>query len=89
MWKATLKSIRGHKGRVVATAAAVILGISFLAGTLIFTNSVGRAFDDLFATVFETTDANVRSTDVVDAGFGLQIRSRICLLYTSPSPRDA
>lgn len=77
MFKATLKSIRGHIGRTIATAAAVILGISFLAGTLIFTDSIQRAFDDLFATVFETTDASVRSTDVIDAGFGLQVRSRI------------
>ncbi|MEL6984342.1 MAG: ABC transporter permease, partial [Actinomycetota bacterium] len=77
MWKATLKSIRGHKGRVVATASAVILGISFLAGTLIFTSSVQRAFDGLFATVFETTDAQVRSSEVIEVGFGLEIRSRV------------
>lgn len=77
MLKATLKSIRGHIGRTVATAMAVILGISFLAGTLIFTDSVRRAFDDLFATVFDTTDAQVRSTEVVDAGFGFQVRTRM------------
>ncbi|MEM7325177.1 MAG: FtsX-like permease family protein [Actinomycetota bacterium] len=77
MLKATLKSFRGHIGRTVATALAVILGISFLAGTLIFTDSVGKAFDDLFATVFETTDAQVRSSEVIDAGFGIQVRSRI------------
>ncbi|MGI9597437.1 MAG: ABC transporter permease [Acidimicrobiales bacterium] len=77
MFKATLKSIRGHMGRTVATAAAVILGISFLAGTLIFTDSVQRAFDDLFSTVFETTDAQVRSSETVDVGFGIQVRSRI------------
>ncbi|MGB5758801.1 MAG: FtsX-like permease family protein [Acidimicrobiales bacterium] len=77
MLKATLKSIRGHFGRTVATAAAVILGISFLAGTLIFTDSVQRAFDDLFSTVFETTDAQIRSTETIDAGFGIEIRARI------------
>ncbi|MEM9561530.1 MAG: FtsX-like permease family protein [Actinomycetota bacterium] len=77
MWKATLKSIRGHKGRVVATAAAVILGISFLAGTLIFTSSVSRAFDDLFATVFDTTDAQIQSSEVIEVGFGVEVRSRI------------
>lgn len=77
MLKATLKSIRGHFGRLVATAAAVILGISFLSGTLIFTASVQRAFDDLFATVFETTDASVRSSETIDAGFGLELRGRI------------
>ncbi len=77
MLKATLKSIRGHMGRTVATAMAVILGISFLAGTLIFTDSVQRAFDDLFATVFDTTDAQIRSTEVIDAGFGFQVRTRI------------
>ncbi len=77
MLKATLKSIRGHFGRTVATAAAVILGISFLAGTLIFTDSVQRAFDDLFTTVFETTDAQVRSSETIDVGFGVSVRSRL------------
>lgn len=77
MIKATLKSIRGHLGRLLATMAAVILGISFLAGTLIFTDSVQQAFDDLFATVFETTDAQVRSSETVDAGFGIELRGRI------------
>jgi putative ABC transport system permease protein len=57
--------------------AAVILGISFLAGTLIFTDSVQRAFDELFATVFETTDAQVRASETVDAGFGIELRGRI------------
>jgi len=75
--KTTLKSIRGHLGRLVATAAAVILGISFLAGTLIFTDSVQKAFDDLFATVFETTDAQIRSTETINAGFGFEVRGRI------------
>ena len=77
MIKATFKSIRGHLGRLLATMAAVILGISFLAGTLIFTDSVQQAFDDLFATVFETTDAQVRSSETVDAGFGIELRGRI------------
>lgn len=77
MFKATLKSIRGHLGRLLATMAAVILGISFLAGTLVFTDSVQQAFDELFSTVFETTDAQVRSTETVDAGFGIELRGRI------------
>jgi putative ABC transport system permease protein len=77
MFKTTLKSIRGHKGRVVATAAAVIIGVSFLAGTLIFTDSVRSAFNDLFGTVFDTTDASVRSTETIDVGFGLELRARM------------
>ncbi|MCP3988221.1 MAG: FtsX-like permease family protein [Actinomycetia bacterium] len=77
MLKASFKSIRGHLGRVIATASAVVLGISFLAGTLIFTDSVQRAFDDLFATVFETTDAQVRSSETIDVGFGITVRARI------------
>ena len=77
MFQATLKSIRGHLGRLIATAAAVILGVSFLSGTLIFTDSVQEAFDELFATVFETTDAQVRSSETIDAGFGFELRGRI------------
>jgi putative ABC transport system permease protein len=77
MLKATLKSIRSRVGRIFSTAFAVILGISFLAGTLIFTDSIGRAFDEIFATAFEGTDAVVRSNDVIVAGFGFELRAPV------------
>ncbi len=77
MLRTTLKSIMGHKSRLIGTAFAVILGVSFLVGTLVFTDSVGKAFDSLFASVYEDTDAEVRSTETIDTGFGGELRSNM------------
>jgi putative ABC transport system permease protein len=72
----TLKSIRGHGTRLIGTAVAVILGVGFLAGTLVFTDTVGRTFDDLFAGIYENIDVEVRSATAIDTGFG-DLRGRI------------
>jgi putative ABC transport system permease protein len=75
--RATLKSIRGHTSRLVGTAVSVVLGVAFLAGTLIFTDTVTRTFDDLFASVYENVDAEIRSATEIDAGFGVVERGRL------------
>ena len=38
-----------------------MLGIAFLAGTLVFTDTIKRTFDDLFADIYADTDTYVRS----------------------------
>src|SRR3954453_11156076 len=77
MWKVTLKQLLGNKGRLVGTAISVIIGIAFLAGSLVLTDTIGRTFDQLFADVNKTTDAYVRSTTVFDIGRGFKQRARI------------
>ena len=37
MWRITLTSIAAHKRRLLATGSAVVLGVAFLAGTLVLT----------------------------------------------------
>ncbi|MBW5420483.1 FtsX-like permease family protein [Streptomyces sp. BG9H] len=49
MLKATLRSFLAHKGRLVLSALAVILSVAFVAGSLIFSDTVTRTFDRLFA----------------------------------------
>jgi putative ABC transport system permease protein len=51
MWRATIKGLLAHKVRLGLTALAIVLGVAFVAGTFILTDTMGRAFDDLFATV--------------------------------------
>ena len=77
MFKLTLKSILARKGRLLLTSLAVILGTSFLAGTFIFSDTLTKSFDDLFADVFEDTDAYVRSSVVIEGDFGAEERQRI------------
>ncbi|WP_210571092.1 ABC transporter permease [Streptomyces sp. GESEQ-4] len=49
MLKATLRSFLAHKGRLLLSALAVILSVAFVAGSLIFSDTVSRTFDRLFA----------------------------------------
>ncbi|OAR27240.1 hypothetical protein A8W25_02965 [Streptomyces sp. ERV7] len=49
MLKATLRSFLAHKGRLLLSALAVILSVAFVAGSLIFSDTVARTFDRLFA----------------------------------------
>lgn len=49
MLKATLRSFLAHKGRLALSALAVILSVAFVAGSLIFSDTVTRTFDRLFA----------------------------------------
>ncbi|MEU5365127.1 ABC transporter permease [Streptomyces sp. NPDC005925] len=49
MLKATLRSLIAHKGRLLLSALAVVLSVAFVAGSLIFSDTVTRAFDRLFA----------------------------------------
>jgi putative ABC transport system permease protein len=47
--KATLRSFLAHKGRLVLSALAIVLSVAFVAGSLIFSDTVTRTFDRLFA----------------------------------------
>ena len=77
MFRIALKSTLAKKLRLVSTALSVILGVAFLAGTLVFTDTIKRTFDDLFADVFAGTDSYVRSESTVDLGMGNEQRGRI------------
>ena len=60
----------GHKFRLFATALAVMLGVAFMAGTLVLTDTFGQTFDDLFADVYKGTDAVVRAKAAFDRAAG-------------------
>ena len=77
MTKVALRGLMDHKGRLVSTLLAVALGVAFVAGVLMLTDTMNKSFDDLFATAFEGTDAVVRSDQTIDDGFGGEIRSRL------------
>ncbi len=77
MWRVTRKGLRAHKLRFALTALAVLLGVSFMSGTMVLTDTIEKTFDDLFADVNEGTDAYVRSRNSIDADFGPTLRERI------------
>ncbi|MFH9551777.1 ABC transporter permease [Streptomyces sp. NPDC017435] len=61
MLKATLRSFLAHKGRLLLSALAVVLSVAFVAGSLIFSDTVTRTFDRLFAST--SPDVTVQPKD--------------------------
>jgi putative ABC transport system permease protein len=59
MLRATLKSLLGRKLRLVLSGLAVVLGVMFVAGAFVVTDTLGRSFDQLFASAYEQTDVGV------------------------------
>ncbi|HEX6421221.1 MAG TPA: FtsX-like permease family protein [Acidimicrobiales bacterium] len=78
MLRVAVRNFVAHKLRLLTTGLAVMLGVAFTTGTLVFTDTLGRTFDDLFATVYEHTDAVVRAEAAFEdpTGFGDQ-RGRV------------
>jgi putative ABC transport system permease protein len=62
VWRITLKGVVAHKLRYALTALAIVLGVSFMAGTLVLTDTIGRTFDGLYTDIYHSTDAVVRGT---------------------------
>jgi putative ABC transport system permease protein len=77
MLRVALKSALFNKRRLLGTGLSIIIGIAFLAGTFVFTDTISRTFDTLFADVFKNTDAYVRSSSEIDVGFGQTLYDRI------------
>ena len=61
MLKSTFRGMIAHKLRLVLTTASISLGVAFLAGTLVLTDTMGLAFEQLFGKVSAGTDAVVRT----------------------------
>lgn len=61
----SLSSLRGHKRRFAGTFLAVMLGVAFLAGTLVMGDTLRGSFDTMFGNATRGTDAVVRSADTI------------------------
>lgn len=59
MFRAVLKSLLARKIRLVLSGLAVVLGVMFVAGSLVLTTSLGDSFSNLFTTVYQNTDVQV------------------------------
>lgn len=73
-----IRNLLAHKLRLLTTGLAVMIGVAFMAGTLVLTDTIQKTFDDLFTDAFENTDALVRAEASFDDpnGFG-ELRGRI------------
>ena len=67
MFRIAVKGVFAHKARLSMTALAVVMGVGFVSGTYVFTDSIQRSFDDLFTSVNQGVDLYVRGS----ADFGV------------------
>src|SRR5436853_7489888 len=77
MFNLTRKGLWAHKVRFLLTGLAVVLGVAFMAGTMILTDTMGRTFDGLFDTSNKGVDVVVRRAVTVKGDFGVEVRERI------------
>ncbi len=70
MFTLTIKELAAHKRRLLSTAFAVLLGVAFMAGTLVFTQTIGATFDSALAEADQGVDAYVRMPSEIDLGYG-------------------
>jgi putative ABC transport system permease protein len=59
MLRATLKSLLARKLRLVLSGLAVVLGVMFVAGAFVVTDTLSRSFDAVFASAYSQTDVGV------------------------------
>ena len=74
MFRAAVKSIWAHKLRSGLLSLAILAGVSFVVAAFVFTDTIGEAFDNLFADAFAATDIQVRREIDPELNFGLPER---------------
>lgn len=77
MLHVTIKGLLAHKLRLALTALAVVLGVAFMAGSLVLTDTIRAVFDNLFTEVNVGTDAIVRKQETFEGSFGESLRGRV------------
>lgn len=69
MIRTALKTAFAHKLRLALTAMSVMIGVAFIAGTYIFTDTIDNTFSQLFDDIYEGQDVIVQAETEFDVGF--------------------
>lgn len=66
MLRAAIKSLLGRKLRLVLTAFSIVLGVGFVAGTYVLTDTMNAAFEEVFEQTTAGVDVVVRAETAFD-----------------------
>src|SRR5262245_4359841 len=64
MVSVALKGLAGRKLRAILTALAIILGVAMISGTYVLTDTIDKAFSNIFTAVYADTDAVITGKSV-------------------------
>jgi putative ABC transport system permease protein len=73
MLRITLKTLAARKLRLALTAVAIVLGVAFVSGTLVLTDTSSALFDEQFADVNDGVDLMVRTEAAFGAAMGVEV----------------
>lgn len=68
MLRVVLRGLISHKRRLIGTCSAVVIGVAFLAGTLVLSDTMRASFDTIFATANAGTDAVIQGAQSLGQG---------------------
>lgn len=77
MWTFTARNLRARKRRLASTVIAVALGVAFLAGTLLLSDTLRANFGTLFTQANGGTDVIIRGATTISGGAGTSQRTGI------------
>ena len=70
MTTVALRGLLGRKLRTILTALAIVLGVALVSGSFVLTDTISKAFDNIFAASYDKTDAVVSGRKIVDYSSG-------------------
>jgi putative ABC transport system permease protein len=76
MWKVTIKGLLAHKLRLGLTALAIVLGVTFISGTFVLTDTLHNTFSELFGNIYSKIDFQVRGVAQLGSG-GNAVRNEL------------
>src|ERR1700733_2046840 len=77
MWRVTIKGLLAHKLRLVLTALAIVLGVTFIAGTFVLTDTLHNTFNTLFGNIYQNVDFQVRGVAQLGTSGGNATRNPV------------
>jgi putative ABC transport system permease protein len=70
MGKVAVRGLLARKTRLALTALAVALGVTLIAGTYVFTDTINRSFDRIFAAAYQGVDVVLTPSDDIETSDG-------------------
>ena len=66
MTRVALRGLAGRKLRALLTAVAIVLGVAMISGSFVLTDTISKAFQSIFSSAYDHTDAIVSGKKLVD-----------------------
>jgi len=73
MWRLAIKQVVAHRFRFVLTTLAVVIGVTFVSGTLVLTDTSQQLFDEKFSSRSSGSDVTVRTEVAFDEAMGVEV----------------